>query len=76
MSAAKEPADHRADDADEHGDDDAAGIAPGHHELGDHADNQAEENPSEHNHSAPPACRVVQYLGRWTPIPDQTWCPA
>ena len=39
-----------ADDPEEHGDDDAPAIAAGHQELGDGANDQAEDDPTQNSH--------------------------
>jgi len=44
----EESSDQRSSNAEKHGNDDAAGIFPGHNELGDCPDNEADdEHPKE-----------------------------
>ena len=48
--AADKPAEHRTSDSEEHGDDDAARIEPGHHQLGQGSHHKTEQNPAEDEH--------------------------
>ena len=50
QGAANEAPDHGADDAEQHRDDDAATVAAGHYELGEGANDQAENDPTQDSH--------------------------
>jgi hypothetical protein len=56
--AADESAEHRSRDTDQHCHDDAAGIAPWHHELGESAHNQTKQNPSDDGHHELSSCET------------------
>src|SRR5262245_61038874 len=52
----EESAEERTDDAEQHGHYDAAGVPSGHHQLGDHADDETENYPAKNSeHRSPPA---------------------
>ena len=57
--AAGIPAQHRADDAEQHRDDDAAGIFAGHQQLGDHADDKSKNNPPENAEHTNTSARLL-----------------
>src|SRR5207253_7610512 len=52
--AADETNDDGADDAEKDRHDDAAGIAPWHHKLGQRADDETEKDPPQNAHDFPP----------------------
>src|SRR5262245_29836795 len=46
----QKPAEQRSGDAQQYGDDEPAGVAPGHQELRDDADDQTEDDPTDDSH--------------------------
>src|SRR6266566_4131717 len=59
---ADDPADERADDAENGGQDDAAAIAARHDHLGDGADDQAQNDPRDDAHDVLPSVRSAGWL--------------